>query len=71
MNIFLRRKTMNDGPYAVMLTTMIKDTIDIKDLIERAYEQGVYEATKQEYDEELLVNENEQAFLDAGHFYGL
>lgn len=62
---------MHDGPYAVMLTTLIKDTIDIEDLIKRAYEHGVHEATKQEYDEDLLENENEQAFLDAGHFYGL
>lgn len=24
-----------------------------------------------EYDEDLFENENQQAFLDAGHFYGL
>ena len=34
------------------------------------FEERVKQCNSYEYDEKLLANENKQAFLDAGHFYG-
>ncbi|MBO7733333.1 MAG: hypothetical protein J6S67_12285 [Methanobrevibacter sp.] len=64
---------MNDGPIRITGISLI----DVEDIFKRANEMAskvmreVVNGEYIEYDEYLIENENEQAFLDAGHFYGL